>query len=59
MAEVVSHRDAAVVIVLSDDELTALQYLLDHVSLMGTDEDEQVLNTAQELLDALDVEVVV
>lgn len=57
MAEVTSGD--LTVIVLAENEVNALRYLLENVNLSGTDDDENALSNAYSLLDAIDVEVIV
>lgn len=57
MAEVTSGD--LTVIVLAENEVNALRYLLENVNLSGTDDDERALSNAYSLLDAIDVEVTV
>lgn len=57
MAEVTSGD--LTVIVLAENEVNALRYLLENVNLSGTDDDERALSNAYSLLDAIDVEMTV
>lgn len=57
MAEVTSGD--LTVIILAENEVNALQYLLENVNLSGTDDDENALSNAYSLLDAIDVEITV
>jgi len=57
MAEITSGD--LTVIVLNKDEVNALVYLLESVTLYGTNDDDRALRAAYGLLDALGVEVTV
>lgn len=57
MAEVTSGD--LTVIILAENEVNALRYLLENVNLSGTDDDERALSNAYSLLDAIDVEITV
>lgn len=57
MAEVTSGD--LTVIVLNRGEAEALAYLLESISLSGTDSDERALREVYDVLDALNVEVTV
>ena len=57
MAEVTSGD--LTVIVLAENEVNALRYLLENVNLSGTDDDENALSNAYSLLDAIDVDITV
>lgn len=57
MAEVTSGD--LTVIVLAENEVNALRYLLENINLTGTEDDERALSNAYSLLDAIDVEIVV
>lgn len=56
MAEVTSGENLTVM-VLDEGETAALVYLLESVTLYGTNDDDRALRAAYGLLDALGVEV--
>lgn len=58
MAEVTSGENLTV-IVLDEVEVAALVYLLESITLYGTNDDDRALRAAYGLLNALDVEVTV
>lgn len=58
MAEVTSGENLTV-IVLRDEEVAGLVYLLDSIILRGDEQDDRALTACYELLDALGVEVTV